>query len=270
MKRISDCKSRLLVSVLLLAGLTLATAPVLAQGDDQSSAMANANNPLANMTAFNFQDYFIPELTESENVANQFWFRFAKPFGKWLTRSSLPVNSYPAPPGGGYETGLGDLNIFAAYLIDTGNPALSVGIGPQITAPTTTDDALGSGKWSGGFAHVLFNGNSKKVQWGYLLTWQGSFAGDDDRADVNLGAMQPFVFYQLGKGLYLRSTGIMAYNFETDGYSVPIGFGIGKVIPVGKTVYNAFIEPQVSVADDGPGWPSWQIFAGFNIQLVGG
>jgi hypothetical protein len=51
---------------------------------------------------------------------------------------------------------------------------------------------------------------------------------------------------------------------------VPIGFGIGRVIPVGKTVYNAFIEPQISVADDGPGWPAWQIFAGFNIQLVGG
>jgi hypothetical protein len=39
---------------------------------------------------------------------------------------------------------LGDLNVFAAHLIDAGNSALSVCIGPQITMPTPIEDALGS------------------------------------------------------------------------------------------------------------------------------
>ena len=73
---------------------------------------------------------------------------YARPFSlghtNWLMRASLPVNTYPVPPEIDHETGLGDLNVFAAYLIDTGNPALSVGIGPQITAPTASKDALGS------------------------------------------------------------------------------------------------------------------------------
>jgi len=240
--------------------------------DDSSSAAAQANNPLANMTAFNLQDYYIGRLTETEKDANQFWLRFAQPFklfgGDWLVRASLPINSYPTPPDGAITTGLGDFNAFAAYLIDTGDPAVSFGFGPQLTAPSATDDALGSGKWSAGFANVLFNAKSKKFQYGYLLTWQASFAGDEDRSNVNIGAFQPFLFYQLGKGTYLRSAPIWAYNFENDAYSIPIGLGIGQVIPKGKTVFNVFIEPQYSVAWRGAGQPDWQIFAGFNMQFI--
>jgi hypothetical protein len=240
-----------------------------AQHDD---AAAQANNPLANMTAFNIQDYYIGDLSDSDEDANQFWLRFAQPFslGKtnWLMRASLPVNTFPTQPDDDHETGLGDFNVFAAYLFDTGNPAMSFGFGPQLTMPTATKDELGSEKWSGGFANVLFNASSRKFQYGYLLTWQGSFAGDSDRSDVNTGALQPFAFYQLGKGLYLRSAPIWVYNFENDAYSVPLGLGIGQVIPKGKTVFNIFIEPQVSVLDHGPGQPQWQIFTGFNMQFL--
>jgi hypothetical protein len=113
-------------------------------------------------------------------------------------RASLPVNTYPTPPDGDKETGLGDFNVFAAYLIDTGNPSVSFGIGPQLTSPTAIKDELGSEKWSAGIANVLFKANSPKIRYGYLLTRQASFAGDDDREDVNVVALQSFAFYQLG------------------------------------------------------------------------
>ena len=243
-----------------------------ADAQKQDNAAAQANNPLANMTAFNLQNYYIGELTESDDSANQFWLRFAKPFSvakmNWIMRASLPVNTFPTQPDGDKETGIGDFNVFAAYLIDTGNPAVSFGIGPQLTAPTACKDELGSEKWSAGFANVLFSASSAKFQYGYLLTWQASFAGDDDREDVNVGAFQPFAFYQLGKGLYLRSAPIWVYNFENDNYSVPLGIGIGQVIKREKTVFNVFVEPQFSVADKGPGQPEWQIFFGFNMQFL--
>lgn len=265
MKSTAPLISVIIVSLIFMAGPTFAEEK--AAGEDA----AQANNPLANMTAFNLQNYYIGELTESDKDANQFWLRFAKPFSvlgtNWLMRASLPVNSFPTPPQGDTETGLGDFNIFAAYLFDMGDPALSVGLGPQLTVPTATDDALGSEKWSAGLAHVLFNARSPKFQYGYLLTWQHSFAGADDRADVNVGAFQPFAFYQLGGGLYLRSAPIWVYNFENDDYSVPLGLGIGKVITRGKTVFNFFVEPQYSVADEGPGWPEWQIFFALNMQF---
>ena len=233
---------------------------VLAEVEVGSSTAAQANNPLANMKAFNLHNYYIGELTGSGDNANQFWLRYAQPFhlgGDWLMRASLPINSFPTPPDGDRETGIGDLNVFAAYL------------GPQINAPTASSDSLGSDKWAGGIANVLFDARSKKFQYGYLLTWMASFAGDEDKPDTNIGAFQPFAIYQLGKGAYLRSTGIWVYDFETDNYSVPVGIGLGQVIPRGKTVYNVFIEPQWSVADKGSGWPEWQIFIGFNMQFLG-
>lgn len=243
-----------------------------AVADDHADAAAQANNPLANMTAFNIQNYYIGELTESDDSANQFWLRYAQPFSigetNWLMRASLPINTYPTPPDGDKETGIGDFNVFAAYLIDTGNPAVSFGIGPQLTIPTATKDDLGSEKWSGGFANVLFDASSAKFQYGYLLTWQASFAGEDDREDVNTGAFQPFAFYQLGHGTYLRAAPIWVYNFENDDYSVPIGIGIGQVIKKNNVVFNMFIEPQFSVLDEGAGQPEWQIFMGFNMQFL--
>ncbi len=111
----------------------------------------------------------------------------------------------------------------------------------------------------------MFSAQSPKFQYGYLLTWQASFAGDDDRDDVNVAAFQPILIYQLGGGTYLRSTPIMTYDFESDGYSVPLGVGIGKVFKTVKGSNNLFVEPQWSVADDGAGWPEWQVFVGFNM-----
>jgi hypothetical protein len=255
-------------------GLPMVAGAADAQDSAQSvaDAAAQANNPLANMTALNFQNYYIGRVTETGEDANQFWVRFAQPFSvaktNWIMRASLPVNTYPNLMDGGHETGLGDFNIFAAYLIDTGNPAVSFGIGPQLTMPTATKDELGSEKWSAGVANVLFNANSRRFQYGYLLTWQASFAGNDDRSNVNMGAFQPFAMYQLGGGWYLRSAPIWVYNFENDDYDVPLGAGVGKVIKSGKTVFNIFVEPQVSVIDEGAGWPEWQIFAGLNLQFL--
>ncbi len=256
-------------TALLLACLA-ATHPAGAEED--TDAIAQANNPLANMTAFNIQDYYIGDLTRSDDSANQFWLRFAQPVSlgetNWLMRASLPVNSFPTPPAGEKKTGIGDFNVFAAYLFDTGNPAISFGLGPQLTAPTAGNDWLGSEKWSAGLANVLFNAESKVVQYGYLLTWQHSFAGNDDRETINMAAFQPFAMFQLGGGTYLRAAPIWVYNIENDDYSVPLGLGIGQVFKKDKTVYNLFIEPQFSIAERGAGQPEWQIFVGLNMQFL--
>lgn len=257
--------------LLMTAVMALTTCVATANAAEDADAAAQANNPLANLTAFNVQGYHIGDLTESDESANQWWLRYAKPFdfagGTWLLRASLPYNSFPVGRNGGTKNGFGDANVFAAYLFDTGNPAVSFGLGPQISAPTATQEKLGSEQWAAGFANVLFDARSSKFQYGYLLTYQHEFAGADDRKDVNIGAFQPFAFYQLGGGTYLRTAAIWTYDFEDDDYSVPLSLGIGKVLKQGKTVYNVFIEPQFSVADDGPGLPDWQIYFALNMQF---
>jgi hypothetical protein len=133
-----------------------------AQQESAVSAEAQANNPLANFTAFNVHNYYIGKLTDLDDEnANQAWLRFAKPFSiggsLWLMRASLPFITFPVPPSLDHKTGMGDLNVFTAYLIDTGNPAITAGIGPQVTAPTASVEALGSEKWSPGLVATFFD-----------------------------------------------------------------------------------------------------------------
>jgi hypothetical protein len=256
------------LAALLAAALIASAGATHAAEELSDSDKAKANDPLASATAFNVHNYYIGEVTGTDEPGNQFWLRVAQPFsiGKtsWLMRASLPVNTYPVQGEQDTDTGLGDLNAFAAYLIDLGKPRVSFGVGPLIAAPTATNPALGSGKWSAGFMNILFNGTSPRFQWGYLLTWQTSFAGDDDRDGVNVGAFQPLLIWQLGRGTYLRATPIMTYDFEHDTYDVPLGLGVGQVWKRGTTTFNLFVEPQWSAAYEGAGWPEWQVFLGFN------
>ncbi|PVB59853.1 hypothetical protein DCO57_20395 [Labrenzia sp. 011] len=233
--------------------------------------LSQANNPLAAFNTFNLQNQYNGNLSNLDTNSNAFYLRGALPVsvfgGDWLVRATLPINTVPTSLTGGHTTGIGDFNVFAAYLIDTGIPDLSFGIGPQITAPTATDRTLGSDKLSLGLANVLFNYSNPKFQWGYLLTWQASVAGDNDRKDVNAGAFQPLLIGQLGDGWYARSTAIWTYDFESDNYNIPLGLGLGRVIKGKKAIINMFVEPQISVASRGAGQSEWGVFGGINFQF---
>ena len=78
---------------------------------------------------------------------------------------------------------------------------------------------------------------------------------------------QPFAFFQLGKGYYLRSAPIWYFDIEQPTYNVPFGLGVGKVIPTEKIVFNFFLEPQFAMALRGLGQPAVQIFLGMNMQF---
>jgi hypothetical protein len=239
--------------------------------DAESSAAAQANNPLANITAFNIQNYYVSDLTDlDDETANHFFLRYAKPVttgsgSTWLFRATLPYRQVPSPQGD--VTGIGDIDAFAAYLFDTEDPGISFGAGPLLVAPTASEDETGSDKWQIGAAVVLFNAKSPKIQYGGLLTYQTDFAGDSDRDDVSIFAAQPFLFYQLNEGWYLRGAPIWAYNTKNSNYNIPLGAGIGKVWVRGKTVFNLFFEPQFSIDSKGPGQADTQYYMALNMQF---
>ncbi len=258
-------------SMAAFAGALWGVSSLFAYGQDD----AQANNPLASTKALSFQNYYMGDFTDSNGDgigqwANQAWLRYAQPlsFGAadWILRASLPISTYPTY-GDNHETDLSDLNVFLAYLMDTGNPAVSFGFGPQITLPTATEEGFSSEKWSAGLVNVFFNGSSPRLQYGYLLSWQHSFAGEDNAPDVNMAAFQPFTFYQLGQGYYLRSTAIMTYDFERENYNIPLGLGLGKVFKLNGATLNAYAEPQYSILNEGAGQPKWQILSGLNFQF---
>ena len=254
--------------LMLLFIVIMAAVGVPARADGPSAEeQAQANNPLASMKTFNLQNYYVPKLTGvPDEVANTFWFRYAQPIGPVLIRASLPLATVPGGEAGG-TSGLGDLNVFGAYLA-VQQPALSFGVGPLFALPTATEDALGSGKWQAGAAMVAFADPSPNVQLGGLVTWQASFSGDEDREATSVMAVQPVGMWQLGGGTYVRSTGIMAFDLLSGNYNVPFGLGLGKVVKAGPMVFNIFAEPQFTILHKGMGQPALQFLFGLNMQFV--
>ncbi len=250
--------------ILVLAALPAATQET--DADAAAKALANANNPLADMVAFNIQNYYYSALYGTDETANTAWLRYAQPFGKWLMRASLPIMTVPSPTDADQTSGLGDANVFFAYLLSDSSSPKQFGIGPLVAAPTATDDSLGADVWQAGAAAVYFDASSPIVQWGGLVTYQTDITGDG--GPTSLAVLQPFLMIQLGKGTYLRSAPLWVFDLENDTYNVPIGFGIGKVVKKNKTVFNMFIEPQFTVLHDGVGQPELTIFAALNLQFL--
>lgn len=227
--------------------------------------LKKANNPMANTKAFNVHNYVIPSLYGIDHASsNQLIARYAQPFGKVLVRASMPFVT-TSFTGEGPTSGLGDFNVFAIYS-PTSKSGNQFGIGPVFVAPTGTHN-LGQGKWQGGVAILGFFAKSRIIQFGSLLQWQASFAGDDDRPDVSTLIPQLFFIWQIGGGTYLRSSGVLTFDLKHGNYVVPLGLGIGRVVKAGKVVFNIFAEPQITVLAEGYGQPQFQTFIGFNTQF---
>ncbi|HFZ8995805.1 TPA: hypothetical protein ACIPUI_002965 [Citrobacter freundii] len=243
--------------------------PVWAQ--ESTASVANqSNNPLHPAASMSFHDYYTPQLYDSDQYTNDVMLRATVPVAPGLIpvpqilRISVPVTTRPQFSGG-YDTGIGDINLFDIFLLKS--KGIKLGVGPLLTANSASQDELGTGKWQGGLSAVAVNDSSAGILGG-LLQWQKSFAGDDERVNVESLTLQPFMFYNLPQGWYLRSSGIMNYNLENDDYYVPVGFGAGIAWKSNNKIINTFIEPQWTVAHEGDSLPQFTVFAGVNITFM--
>ena len=162
------------------------------------------------------------------------------------------------------ETGLGDIN-YSLYFSPADAKGMIWGLGPSINLPTANKDPLGSGKWSAGAAGVVLL-QPKWGTYGGLIRQLWSFAGDDDRSDVNQFLIEPFLNYNLEGGWYLITDMIITANWDAPSsqrWTVPIGGGIGKLFTIGKQTINSRLEAyyMVEKPDNAPDWQiifTWQ------------
>ncbi len=235
----------------------------------QDAAANEANNPLTPKVTINLQDYYTPSFYGLPKTdANSFLLRGIIPMKlgglPQLFRFTLPVSTVPTFDG--HRSGVGDLTLMDLFVIP-GKP-ITFAVGPLLVAPTASDDATGSGRWQAGAAGVAIAPQS----WGLLggiVTYQHSFAKTFGRDTQNLLTAQPIAFYNLPAQFYLRSSATWNFDFEKHSGYVPIGLGVGKVIPISdKITANTYIEPQYTVYHYGKGTPHWQIFGGINFQFA--
>jgi hypothetical protein len=167
----------------------------------------------------------------------------------------------------GRATGLGDVNYSLFFNPLETQGSLIWGLGASITAPTASDDRLGSGKWSAGPTAVGLV-QPKWGTYGMLLRHLWSFAGDDDRRDVSQSLIEPFVNYNLDKGWYLISDSVVTVDWKIksgDKVTLPLGGGVGKIFKVGNQPMNARVEAYANVIKP-DGAPDWTI--GGTLQFL--
>jgi hypothetical protein len=103
----------------------------------------------------------------------------------------------------------------------------------------------------------------KPFTFGALLNNIWSFAGDSDRANVNLMTFQPFINYNMKDGWFLTSSPVMTANWEaTSGnrFTIPLGGGFGRVFKIGDQPINALVQ-AFGYADKPEGGPDWSLRA---------
>jgi hypothetical protein len=241
-----------------------------ARADDANAggdATNSANNPLTAKASINLQDYYTPSFYGPLNSdANSLLLRGLVPLNvgglQQLVRFTLPYSVNPAPDR--YADGLGDLTVFDLIILPT-KPVL-LAVGPLFVAPTATDRFTGAGRWQAGAAGAAVSVQSWGLV-GALVTYQHSFADNLGREPTSLLTAQPIIFYNLPQGFYLRSSGVWNFDLQNNLGYIPVGFGAGKVVQIGKVTANFFVEPQYSVYHYGEQVPHWQIYAGMNFQF---
>ena len=277
-------------------GLTVATATMILvatsgayaqQGEDLREA---AQNPIADLISVPFQNNTNFDIGHTDNAQNVLNIQPVYPIHlnpDWnlITRPILPVISQPpflsgpelhaaeqvvGPEIGETEFGLGDLTpefFFSPRKpIELGSGASLVwGVGPAFQFPTATDDELGTGKYSAGPGFVVFlSDRPAHITTGFLILNLWSYAGDEDRANVNAMTLQPFFNYNLPKGWYLTASPLITANWEADDdnrWTVPIGGGIGRIFKIGHQPINANIAAYYNVVTPDDTGADWQLRA---------
>ncbi|MGH6689806.1 MAG: neuromedin U [Gammaproteobacteria bacterium] len=226
------------LSIVVILFTQLLVCPVSAQ-DEATELNKKTQNPVSDLISVPFQNNFyfgtgtkdatvyvlnvqpiIPiQLTEDWNL---------------IARIIMPIINQPALlPGAESAFGLGDINP-TLFLSPAKPGALIWGVGPTFTFPTATADILGASKWSAGPAVV---GLMTRGPWlfGALVNHQWSFAGSGKK-DVSVTTINPFLNYNVGKGLAIGTSPIITADWEADSHdrwTVPLGLGVSQVLKVG-------------------------------------
>ncbi|MGB5383549.1 MAG: hypothetical protein WBN19_06835 [Lutimonas sp.] len=256
----------LICSLICFSQLVTAQDTPEEQPQDNAAELAKkAQNPIANMISVPLQNntnFGIGEYERSQNVLN------IQPvipasLGKWnlINRFIAPITWQPdVLQADGTTVGLGDIVYQGFFTPAKSSGSVTWGVGPVLIFPTATDIRLGSEKWSAGPAGIVVAFVNKWVLGGVIYNaW--SYAGNNDRADVNSGVFQYFVNYNLPKAWYLTSAPILSVNWKArkdDQWIIPFGAGAGKIFGIGKQKFNgqvgAYYNAVKPATMDGPDW----------------
>jgi len=246
-----------------------AAPPAAAESAELAKKLAN---PISDLVSVPFQFNWEQNVGPSEltrfilNVQPVMPFEI-NPNWNLITRVIMPLVSQPPLFSGDSPTfGISDVttSFFFSPRKVTG---FTIGAGPAIVLPSTSEPTLGTGKWSAGPTVVALKQEGPYTL-GVLWNQVWSFSGDTSRADVNQMFVQPFLAYQATHTVTLTVQSETTANWEadTDRWTVPINVIVSKLSSFGvfpasyQFGFGAFVaHPEIG--------PSWKIRAAIVVLL---
>jgi hypothetical protein len=219
---------------------TVLVTPVALAQQDQAELAKKLSNPVAALISVPFQLNYDEDIGPGED--GEKWLLNVQPVvpislnDDWniISRTILPiVYQDDIAPGAGSQFGIGDVvqSLFFSPKAPTASGWIW-GVGPAFLLPTGTDDLLTADQWAAGPTAVVLK-QEKGWTYGLLANHLWSFAGDDDRGDVNATFMQPFLSYTTPDAWTYSLNSESTYDWEADELSMPVNALVTKVTRVG-------------------------------------
>lgn len=111
------------------------------------------------------------------------------------------------------------------------------GVGGAFLFPTASDEFLGTEKWGAGPTAVVLK---QTGPWtiGGLTNHLWSYAGDDDRAEVNSTFIQPFCAYVTPTKTTFTINSESTFDWTNDQWNIPINLMISQMLKVGDQPFQ--------------------------------
>jgi hypothetical protein len=233
-------------ALMLCVGMPLMTASAdEANASDETALAMQLSNPVAALISVPLQLNYDQDIGPADHGDR--WVLNVQPVipfdlnDEWnlISRTILPlVSQSDIFPGAGSQDGVGDVvqSVFFSPKAPTSSGWIW-GAGPVLLLPTGSEDLLTTDQWGAGPTVVLLKQSNGWTR-GVLANHLWSFAGDDDRADVNATFLQPFLTYttptQWTFGLNTEST----YDWEAEQWSVPVNASASRLLRIGTQLVS--------------------------------
>jgi hypothetical protein len=210
-----------------------------ALADAESDLSKQTQNPVANLTSIPFQFNFYSGGGLGTQTFSNVNLQPVMPLSvsdKWnvIARTIIPFLSIPGSSGD-RAYGIGDIQE-QIFFTPAKSGSLIWGIGPMLSIPTATNEAVATGQTALGPTAVALKMSGHWV-YGALANNIWRIAGYDQGDGINQFLIQPFINYNFGRGWALSTAPAITANWnapEDEQWTVPIGMGISKVDRIGS------------------------------------